>query len=545
MTDPKDTHLKLATSPSLPRPLEDTEDYSKNLRDLMGLLALPALWLGRDSPTILKLTFEAIQRTLPLRCIFAQFSLSQNTIYSFLMWNGKTVPQDELHLWEAEFIDVVQSQTSDGRTNDVVVKGESLKIIKLSLGFGANGGNVWFGTARHNFPMVTELAFLRAATTLATTGIITAKAHKEAADANRAKDEFMAILGHELRNPLSPIMMSLDILRMKNGGELPKEIKIIDRQAKHLSRLVDDLLDVSRITSGRLNLKNDIVKLNDVINKSIENCTPLLNEKRHHLSKVLISDIELLVAGDEYRLIQVFTNLLNNAAKFMSEGGMIAIASEIHGRYIQIKIKDHGPGIASNLLPTVFNMFEQGMQTIDRSKGGLGIGLAVVKTLVELHQGRVQVESVEGEGATFSVVLPLADALSNAPLATADGISSNVTEKILIVDDNIDALDTLHEYLGMLGYQVAKECQPDAVLERIDSFNPDIVILDIGLPGISGYELAAAIRSYASKQPVLIALTGYGQKKDKEQALAAGFNIHLTKPISIEDLNKALTKLKT
>lgn len=353
----------------------------------------------------------------------------------------------------------------------------------------------------------------------------------------------MAILGHELRNPLAPIMMSLDVLKLKNQGDLPNELHIIDRQAKHLAQLVDDLLDISRITAGKTTLKNELVDLNEVLARAIENCTPLLNEKRHHFSKSLSPGHKHFVRGDAYRLIQIFSNLLNNAAKFMDEGGQISVSAMLSGNMIEITIQDQGPGIPAELLPNIFNMFEQGRQTLERSQGGLGIGLSVVKSLVELHKGRVQVESVEGHGAKFSVLLPRAQDAGPAATIAEKAAHPVSTRKILLVDDNVDAVQTLAEYLELIGYVTATATHPDDALVMLSEFDPDIVILDIGLPGMSGYELATLIRNNARQAPFMIALTGYGQQKDIAMSQQAGFDIHLTKPIALEALEAALSNL--
>lgn len=532
--------LKLVTA-SVPKPEADlNSDFAKSLRDLMGLMALPGLWIGRDGQGILQLTFEAIERTLPLRFIYSQVLLEAPNPVNLLMWDRRWESGEQA--WAQGLQDVVDTQVFEGKPYEQIVRGEKLNIIRLSLGYGATAGKVWFGSDQPGFPTIANLAFIRAAITLAGTGILTAKAHQEAERANRAKDEFMAILGHELRNPLAPIMMSLDIMRFKNNGELPKELNVIDRQSKHLSRLVDDLLDISRITSGKVHLKSELVSLNDVLARAIENCTPLLNEKRHHLSKSLLADEHSYVQGDEYRLIQIFTNLLNNAAKFMGAGGAIVITSRRSGNFIEIDIHDQGPGIAAALLPTVFNMFEQGRQTLERSKGGLGIGLAVVKSLVELHQGRVQVESVEGQGATFSVILPLPAQRIPTPSAVRVTPLQRSERTLLIVDDNEDALLALAEYLGLIGYHILTATTPEAALQHVAQSQPEVVILDIGLPGMSGYELAQEIQLRTRVKPYLIALTGYGQESDKLKSRQYGFDAHLTKPISFDLLNTALAQ---
>ncbi|MFD1123017.1 ATP-binding protein [Methylophilus flavus] len=518
-------------------------ELSDTLRNMMGLLALPGLWVGRSGQGILKLTFEAIERTLPIRFIYSEVQLEPHSVYASLMWDRQFESGDQLGAWQPALNDFKQLAMQEAQPYTHILHGETLRLIKLRLGYGPTGGTIWFGSQKPDFPSLTDLAFIRSAITLAGTGLLTARAQQETERANRAKDEFMAILGHELRNPLAPIMMSLDVLKIKNKGDLPNELHIIDRQAKHLTQLVDDLLDISRITAGKTTLKNDLVNLQDVLARAIENCTPLLNEKRHHFSKSLSSEHQHFVRGDAYRLIQIFSNLLNNAAKFMNEGGHIYVGSTLSGNMIEITIQDQGPGIPAELLPNIFNMFEQGRQTIERSQGGLGIGLSVVKSLVELHKGRVQVESVEGHGAKFSVLLPVANDAGQMELVSDKTAHTISPKKILLVDDNVDAVQTLAEYLELIGYNTTTATHPDDALSVMPEFNPDIVILDIGLPGMSGYELATLIRKNARQAPFMIALTGYGQQKDIAMSKQAGFDIHLTKPIALEALEEALSRL--
>ncbi len=542
MEENKVSYLRLINTPLQQGGEVFPPKFAETLRNLMGLLALPGLWIGRNAQAIMRITFEAIERAIPIRFLYSEAQLEPDAISALLMWDRNFESEDLLNTWENEISSIKFIEMHEGKPYELEIRNETLRMVRLSLGYGPTAGTIWLGSAKQDFPTLTDLAFIRAAITLAGTGILTAKAQQEAEKANRAKDEFMAILGHELRNPLAPIMMSVDVLKLKNKGELPKELQIIDRQSKHLAQLVDDLLDVSRITSGKIVLKDDLVNLNDVLARAIENCAPLLNEKRHHLSQQLLNDPQPIIRGDSYRLIQIFTNLLNNAAKFMSEGGHIHVSSALNGAMIQICVQDQGPGISADLIPNIFNMFEQGGQTIERSKGGLGIGLSVVKSLVELHAGRVQVESTEGQGARFSVLLPLVFESNIESSATVQTIAAAPAKKILLVDDNLDGLQMLAEYLEIIGYTLATAAHPQQALGVIESFAPDIVILDIGLPEMSGYELAGLIHSKSKQKPFMIALTGYGQQKDIAMSRQAGFDYHLTKPIALDTLEDVLSK---
>lgn len=542
MEENKVSYLRLVSNPLQQDGEAFPPKFAETLRNLMGLLALPGLWIGRDPQAIMKIMFEAIERVIAIRFLYCEAQLEPDAISQLLMWNQSFQPDEQISEWENDINSIKFLKMQEGKPYEFEVRDQKLRLVKLSLGYGSTAGTVWLGSAKPDFPTLTDLAFIRAAITLAGTGILTAKAQQETEKANRAKDEFMAILGHELRNPLAPIMMSVDVLKLKNNGELPKELHIIDRQSKHLAQLVDDLLDVSRITSGKIILKNDLVNLNQVLASAIENCGPLLNEKLHHLSQQLLQDTPPLVRGDSYRLIQIFTNLLNNAAKFMNEGGHIHLSAEVDGPMIAVSIRDQGPGIAADLIPNIFNMFEQGRQTIERSKGGLGIGLSVVKSLVELHAGRVQVESAEGQGAKFTVLLPLASGVGTEASKTLPSAVNDASRKILLVDDNLDGLQTMAEYLQLVGYTTATATHPTQALLVAQQFEPDIVILDIGLPEMSGYELAPLIKQQAKQQPFMIALTGYGQQKDIAMSKQAGFDHHLTKPIMLDTLEEVLSK---
>ncbi len=367
--------------------------------------------------------------------------------------------------------------------------------------------------------------------------------------ASQAKDEFLAILGHELRNPLSPILTALELMRLRGSDALLKERTIIERQVQHVVRLVDDLLDVSRIARGKVELKKRSVELADVLGKAIEMSSPLL-EQRGHLLSVAVPRLGLTVLGDELRLAQVFSNILTNAAKYTPPGGRIEISAEARGAgedgMVVIRIRDSGLGISADLLPHVFELFAQGERAIDRSEGGLGLGLTIVRALVEQHDGTVIASSDgPGKGSEFTVRLPLARTMMAAATPprgiSADELAQVGAEpdgpRVLVVDDNRDAAEALVEALSMIGFATRVAFDGPHALELAADFKPQVALLDIGLPVMDGFELARRLRDLSGLGKIqLVAITGYGQEQDRRRSSEAGFVEHLVKPVELARL---------
>lgn len=360
--------------------------------------------------------------------------------------------------------------------------------------------------------------------------------------ADRRKDEFLAMLAHELRNPLAPISAAADLLSISRLDEdrIRRTSEIISRQVRHMTGLVDDLLDVSRVTRGLVTLNKIETDIKHIIADAVEQVRPLI-EARHHRLTVDLAPEPGHVLGDEKRLVQILTNLLNNAAKYTREGGKIHLRMETPDSHVILSVVDNGIGIAPELQPHVFDLFAQADRTADRSQGGLGIGLALVKSLVELHGGHVTCTSEGiGKGSEFTVTLPRCvgkTVLSDRRHSNRDIRISTRQLRILVVDDNADAAQMLAMLLEASGNQVFVEHDSRRALERGQIEAPDVCVLDIGLPDIDGYELARRMRSQPeTAKTVLIAVTGYGQEKDKRNALAAGFDHHLTKPIDATQL---------
>jgi CheY-like chemotaxis protein len=369
---------------------------------------------------------------------------------------------------------------------------------------------------------------------------------REAEIANRAKDEFVAMLGHELRNPLAPIVTSLEVMARREGLANARERGIIERQVAHLSRMVDDLLDVSRIASEKVVLRHERVDLREVITRALELTEPVLRGRRRQ-PEVKGMDAPVWVQGDAVRLTQVICNLITNAVKFSRAEQRIAIELGRDGDNAVLHVDDEGVGITAELAPRIFDRFVQGEQALQRASGGLGLGLAIAKNLVELHGGTIGVESEGiGRGSRFTVTLPIvaAAAAVQAPASIAPASSAPPT-RILVVDDNDDAAQSLATVLRLEGHEVETAADGDAALGLLDRFAPAVAILDIGLPKMNGYELAAALRADPrTRGIVLIALTGYGRSADHRRSLAAGFDEHLVKPVEFEKLLATLDELR-
>jgi CheY-like chemotaxis protein len=364
------------------------------------------------------------------------------------------------------------------------------------------------------------------------------RANREAENANRAKDEFLAMLGHELRNPLAPILTALQLMRLRPGAGAEKERSVIERQVNHLVTLVDDLLDVSRITRGKIDLKKESVEIADIVARAIEMASPLLEQRRHHLN-VMVPASGLRVDVDPARLAQVVSNLLTNAAKYTEPGGTVTVVGSSEAGVVALSVRDTGIGIASEMLPRVFDLFIQEPQALDRSQGGLGLGLAIVRSLVEMHGGTTTAESEgRGRGSEFIIRLPhvvgVVVEAAPGPVAEPPAAAARVGRRVLVVDDNTDAADLLAMSLEALGCVVSIAHDGPSALRRAEMFDAEIALLDIGLPVMDGFELARRLRElprYANAR--LVALTGYGQEADRQRSAEAGFDVHLVKPVQL------------
>jgi signal transduction histidine kinase/ActR/RegA family two-component response regulator len=368
-----------------------------------------------------------------------------------------------------------------------------------------------------------------------------ARAQGELREANQRKDEFLAMLAHELRNPLAPISAAAELMELAplDAERIRRTSQVIGRQVRHMTGLVDDLLDVSRVTRGQVTLNQAAQDMKHIVASAVEQVRPLIEARNHRLTLELPAEA-LQVLGDETRLVQILTNLLNNAAKYTPEGGHLQIVMEADASQLIVRVIDDGIGISAELQPRVFDLFAQAERTSDRSQGGLGLGLALVKSLVELHGGQVSCHSDgAGRGSCFSVRLPRFEALPEAPerrkQARPEAAGGN--HRIMIVDDNADAATMLGMLMEASGHEVMVEHGSLAGLKLAAEMLPAICILDIGLPDMDGYELARRLRTIEGMDKALvIAVTGYGQESDRQRAFAAGFDHHMVKPVDAQKL---------
>ncbi len=368
-------------------------------------------------------------------------------------------------------------------------------------------------------------------------------------EADRRKDEFLAMLAHELRNPLAPVLSAVQVMQLLGpvGPNMQRATEVIERQVGHLARLVDDLLDVSRITRGKIKLQKAAVELAAVVARAVETSQPLLEARRHELTVTLPAQPTWL-EGDATRLAQVVSNLLNNSAKYTEDGGHIRLAVERGPGEAVLRVGDDGVGIHADLLPHVFELFTQGDRSPARSEGGLGIGLTLVKSLVEMHGGGVEARSEgAGKGSEFVVRLPVLE--GEPPIIGDDaGAEQDVrlpapSRRVLVVDDNADGAEMLAEFLRAEGHEVRTAHDGPAALQAAESFRPEVVFLDIGLPRMDGYEIARRLRQQAElKSSFLVALTGYGQEEDRRRTEEAGFDAHLVKPADPDELQRLLAR---
>jgi PAS domain S-box-containing protein len=366
-------------------------------------------------------------------------------------------------------------------------------------------------------------------------------------EADRRKDEFLAMLSHELRNPLAPILTAVELMRLRGDVATPYEREVIARQAQHLIRLVDDLLDVSRVARGKVTLKKRPLELAVIVAKAVESAAPLLERQRHKLD-LSVPARGLPIEADEVRLTQVFSNLLTNAARYTTPGGHIHVAGAQERNEVVLRVRDDGMGIAPDLLPHVFDLFVQGAQSTDRSQGGLGLGLSLARTLTALHGGTIEAHSAgPGQGSEFTVRLPVSTQVVQRFGEPGDAIlrrAAGTSRRILVVDDNRDAAEMICALLESLGHEVQIAEDASQALSVVNAFHPDLAILDIGLPVMDGYALGRELRERMGKAtPVLVALSGYGQDEDQRRSEEAGFAAHLVKPVDAERLIGVVEKL--
>jgi signal transduction histidine kinase/CheY-like chemotaxis protein len=482
--------------------------------------------IGRSPDEALALVLEALPTALS--CDFVYLALGGTPPRAHAALGSRRLGEDDVAAIEAA---IAAPGDADGR-RDIPGAG-ALHCLEVALPMGSTRGRLVAGrTAPMN--RETDRVLVRSAANLAGTTLETANV----LDAARRKDEFLAILGHELRNPLAPIMTAVELVAREPC--IAREREIIERNTRHLARLVDDLLDISRVTRGHIELQREQVRLGFVLERAVELANALVARNRHSLR---VGDAgDLVVRGDPVRLAQVFGNLLTNAAKFTPPRGNIELSIERRGGRARVTVRDDGRGIAADKLGRIFEPFVQADRERDALSGGLGLGLAIVKNLVDRHGGTISVESGGlGHGATFTVELPVEAATEIAPAAPQPKpavVRRGI--RVLVVDDNADLAELLAEALQSEGFETDVAHDGHAALERWRRFSPHAAVLDVGLPELDGYSLARTIRTEHGPGPTLIAATGYGRGRDRKLAADAGFDAHFVKPVSIRDLVRVL-----
>ncbi|HEX9565581.1 MAG TPA: ATP-binding protein [Gemmatimonadaceae bacterium] len=365
-------------------------------------------------------------------------------------------------------------------------------------------------------------------------------------EADRRKDEFLATLAHELRNPLAPIRNALEIMRLAGDDDaaVKRAREVLDRQVTQLARIVEDLIDVARIVERKIELRKECVPLRAVVDTAVESCRSLIGRQRQTLS-VDLPPTPLYIDADPVRISQVFVNLLNNAARYTQDGGRIWVTAEQVGDDVAVRIGDNGSGIPGNLMPRLFEMFTQGERATRHGSGGMGVGLAVVRSFVEMHRGSVEARSEgPGNGSEFTVWLPLADAPAQSVSPTQGEATAVARSRILVLDDNDDQAQSLALLLTLMGHDVRQAASGPEAIDVARDFLPDLMLVDIGLAGMPGHEVARRIRSEPALHSVrLVAHTGWGGERDRLQSREAGFDDHLVKPLSQEMLRELLQRL--
>jgi CheY-like chemotaxis protein len=367
-----------------------------------------------------------------------------------------------------------------------------------------------------------------------------------AEESSRRSNEFLATLAHELRNPLAPIQNALEIMKLTSKPELLQQAQeTIERQTKHMVHLVDDLMDISRITQGKVELRKEHILLKDILHHAVETAQPLIEKRNHHLN-ITLPDEPIWLNADAIRISQIFSNLLNNAAKYTDEGGQIELVVENTDKKVIISIRDNGIGIPEHMISHIFDMFLQVDNSLERSQGGLGIGLTLVKNLVKMHEGSITVHSKGlGKGSLFSVTLPLVNVqktvTSEVQKPQQEALSSL---RLLVVDDNQASAQTLGWMMEIFGHEIRLAHNGPNAIEIAHNYRPDAVLLDIGLPGMNGYDVCKAMRADPMmKDVVIIAQTGWSQDEHRRLSEEAGFNYHLVKPVDMNNLQQILSNI--
>jgi signal transduction histidine kinase/CheY-like chemotaxis protein len=511
-------------SGSPPKPDDERAELERCMRDLAALNALPSMCVGRSPDESLVILLDALPTALTCNLLCATVPPPLGRRSGWL---------DGAPLSDAEVDEIVDQAYVDGSELLLYCRDRKLYCLQFDVPVGGKVGRLVAGRDKPLDPATDRLLF-RSAANLLGTALQTANVLENA----RRKDDFIAMLGHELRNPLASILAAIELLQQKTS--VGREHRVIEQHTRHVTRLVDDLLDVSRAARGAIELRSEYVELAAVLERAAEIAEPLIRQRRHSLSVAARAGITLY--GDTVRLAQIFGNLLTNAAKFTPAEGNIAVSAELAGDRVRVRVKDDGRGLEREHLSRIFEPFVQVDPNLNSLSNGLGLGLAIVRSLVERHGGSITADSAgPGRGSTFTVELPTVVApLGRGPAEPKARKRSGVKTRVLVVDDNADMTDLLCEALEREGFDTAAAYDAASALEQWRRFKPHAGILDLGLPDMDGCSLAEALRAEHGAEALLIAATGYGQPNDRERAARAGFDLHLVKPVSVSDLIRCL-----
>jgi signal transduction histidine kinase/ActR/RegA family two-component response regulator len=512
------------------------------LGDLFVLTSMPALWIDRSAEQIVEdaLTLLRRMRRLDVACgHYVDASGSTRRVVASAAAEGEVRAASAL----LDGLPLMRAGADDVHT--LRIDGEELRVALAPLGAAGVAGLLAVGSRRSGFPTRADRVVIDATANLAAIALRSASLLERLREADQRKDEFLATLAHELRNPLGAISNAAQYLvRDEEKPHRLEMLNVVSRQVGHLAHMIDGLLDVSRLTRGVANLQRSQLDLREAVEGAIASMRVGRRLDRHRVELTLCAE-PLTIHADAARIEQIITNLVDNASKFTPAGGRIDIAVRRHGDAAEVSVRDDGAGIPAQFLPHVFDLFAQAPRPLDRSTGGLGIGLAVVRELANLHGGRVRAESQgAGRGSTFTVWLPLATGATSTEVAPRrPSVGEATPRRVVLVEDNADARSALQQLLEFDGHTVMVAADGESGVDAIVTTLPEVALVDVGLPEMDGYAVARAVRADPRCADVtLVALTGYGQPADRERALAAGFDSHLVKPVDHEALMEILAE---
>jgi signal transduction histidine kinase/ActR/RegA family two-component response regulator len=526
-------------------PLDETQSLRRCIRELAALSVLSAAWSRTDPQEIAVSLADVLLRSLP-QTDFIYVRLLIPAVEVVRTHDGQEAAdrtREIGHILEP----LLRSGGGPAPVLPNPVGEGTAHLAIIPMGYDGDCGFVVAGSQQRDFPTQTDRLLLSVGANQATVVLQHKRAEAALQETDRRKDEFLAILAHELRNPLAPLRNALSILRLRGADAqiLEQTRNIMERQLQQMVRLIDDLMDISRVTRGKIELRKERLDLAAVIRDALETSRPLIEESGHEI-QVSCPPEPLFLNADPTRLAQVFANLLNNAAKYTPRGGRIWLTAERQEDSVFVKVRDTGVGIPAHMLLRIFETFTQVDRSLERPQGGLGIGLALVRSLVELHGGSVVARSDgPGQGSELIVRLPVEPPPGKAKAPGEDGKQGIMAKhRILVVDDNKDSADSLAMLLTLQGSEVRTAYDGLEAIEAAASFKPDVILSDIGMPGLDGYQAAQRIRErlHGSKV-VLVAMTGWGQEEDKRRSMAAGFDFHLVKPVDPADLERLLSSI--